>query len=94
MLKTYVQIFIGSMFIIFLICLGMSTPNPNSTHNHNHNQNYDTVQRTKVDELVKLANDFDVTKLAMKIQKDGLITKDELEILRNKVKISIIQKYR
>lgn len=106
MLTTYVQIFIASIFIIFLIFLGMSTPNPNSshrghndhsTHNHNHN-NYNAVQRAKVDELVKLANDltndFEVTELAGKIQKDGFISKDELELLRIQVKISIIKKYR
>lgn len=98
-MKIYGLIMIATGFFIFLISVVGMYNIDHSTHNndhstHNTHTHYNgTIQRAKVDELVKIANDVEVTKLAMKIQKDGLITKDELELLRIKVKISIIQKY-
>ncbi len=90
MLKTYVQIFIASVFIIFLIVLVTSNLEPN---NSEHVEHVD-VQQAKVDELVTLANDLKVTELASKICKDGLITTNELKILRITVKIALLEKYR
>ncbi len=95
------QIVIGTMFLVFLLFLGLSTPNDShrghndhSTHNHNQHNHYNgTAQQAKVDELVLMANDVGVSEKATKILKDGLITQEELKYLRNAVKIVLMEKY-